>query len=316
MKFNDTFPSARPFKTLLCSTSNKGRLQKLICRHLTDLAQSVHAEIVYSVGSDCTNLSTQELMPYYSFSQSEADTILFSAYAVLRDSGYSGPVVINSADTDTYVTAAAISQKLPGLLCIKRKQETILCRNLVSEEMADCIVPLHCLTGCDANSGLYGKGKLSVYDKVAKSAEAREQLSKCGNSFDIEEEEIEELFEFTRHVIYGYKMSRTMGTARAAKWKAMKNKSFIRLPPDVYSLRQHCFRANYLAYLVYQPSLKDHPSSPLGHGWELASGRCHPVCHTRPTLPTHLPEPELSEDSEEDENDEDNDNDEDSWVPL
>ena len=83
MKFNDTFPSARAFKTLLCSTSNKGRLQKLIRRHMTDLAQSVHAEIVYSVGSDCTNLSTQESMPDYSFSQSEADTILFSAYAVL-----------------------------------------------------------------------------------------------------------------------------------------------------------------------------------------------------------------------------------------
>ena len=46
--------------------------------------------------------------------------------------GYSGPIV---ADTDSY---APISQKLPGLLCKKRKQETILCRNLVPEEMADC----------------------------------------------------------------------------------------------------------------------------------------------------------------------------------
>ena len=32
--------------------------------------------------------------------------------------------------------------------------------------------------------------KLSVYDKVAKSAEARQQLSNCGNSLDIEEEAI------------------------------------------------------------------------------------------------------------------------------
>ena len=82
-------------------------------------------------------------MPDYSFSQSEADTILISAYAVLFTVG---PVVIDSAETDIYV-AAAISQKLPGLLCIKRKQATILCHNLVPEEMADCIVPLHCLTG-------------------------------------------------------------------------------------------------------------------------------------------------------------------------
>ena len=79
-------------------------------------------------------------MPDYSCSQSDADTIFISA---LRCIGYgSGPVVIDSADTDIYVAAAAISQKLPGLLCIKRKQEIILCRNLVPEEMADCIVPL------------------------------------------------------------------------------------------------------------------------------------------------------------------------------
>ena len=136
-----------------------------------------------------------------------------------------------------------------------------------------------------------------MYDKVAKSAEARQQLSKCGNSLDIEEEAIEELFEFTCLVIYGDKVSRTMGTGRAAKWK---KKSFIRLPPDVDSLRQHCLRANYLAYLLHYPSLKDHPS-PLGYGWELASGHCHPVRHSRPALPTHLPECELSEDSEEDE---------------
>ena len=38
----------------LCGTNNKGRL---ICKHLT---QSAEAEIVYSVGSDCTNLSTRE----------------------------------------------------------------------------------------------------------------------------------------------------------------------------------------------------------------------------------------------------------------
>ena len=90
-----------------------------------------------SVLSIMTKLSTLLVLtalttPDYSFIQSEADTILFSAYAVLRDSSYSGPIV---ADTDTYMAAAPISQKLPGLLCIK---ETILCRDLVPEEMADC----------------------------------------------------------------------------------------------------------------------------------------------------------------------------------
>ena len=87
----------------------------------------------------------------------------------------------------------------------------------------------------------------------------------------LKRKQLRSCFEFTCLVIYGDKVSRTMGTARAAKWKAMKKKSFIPLPPDVDSLYQHCLRANYFAYLVHYPSLKDHPS-PLGHGWELASG--------------------------------------------
>ena len=77
---------------------------------------SADAEIVYSVGSDCTNLSTQESMPDYSFSQSA------HSHFCIRCNVYSGPVVIDSADTDIYVAAAAISQKLPGLLCIRESR--------------------------------------------------------------------------------------------------------------------------------------------------------------------------------------------------
>ena len=177
MKLGDTFPSARAFNTLLCSVSNKGQLQKLICSYLTDFAQTVDAEIVYSVGSHCTNLSTQQLMPNYCFDQPEADTILFSTYAVLRESGYSGPVVIDAADTDVYVAAALTSKQLPGILYIMKKYEIVACSVLVTDEMADCIVQLHCMTEYDANSGFFGKGKKSVYDKVARSHVARQQLT-------------------------------------------------------------------------------------------------------------------------------------------
>ena len=103
------------------------------------------------------------------------------------------------------------------------------------------------MTGCDTNSGFCGKGKKSVFDQVAKSYVARRQLSRCGESLDLEEEVVEE---FTRHVIYGDNKSSTMAEARAAKWKRMKNKPFIRRPPDADSLRQHCLLANYMAYLM------------------------------------------------------------------
>ena len=86
-----------------------------------------------------------------------------------------------------------------------------------------------------------------------------------------------------------------------------EEKNIHPLPQDSDSLRQHCIRANYLAYLVRHPFTKHHPS-PLGHGWELVDGRCRPVRHTRPALPTHLPVLEPAEDSDEENSDEgDND---------
>ena len=118
-------------------------------------------------------------MQNYSFDQSAADTILFSIYGLLRDSGCSDPVVIDAADTDAYVSAAVISQQVPGKLCIKRKEALFSCKDMVTDEITDCVVQLHCMTGCNANSGFYGKGKMSLYVKVAKSHIERQQLSWC-----------------------------------------------------------------------------------------------------------------------------------------
>ena len=68
-------------------------LNKASC---TDRAQSVDAESMYLVGSHCTKVSTQQPMQNDNFDQSEPDTVFFSAYAVLRESGYN---VIDTADT-------------------------------------------------------------------------------------------------------------------------------------------------------------------------------------------------------------------------
>jgi len=170
-----------------------------------------------------------------SFDQSEADTIIFSFYAVLRESGYTGPVVIDATDTDVYIAAAYISHQLPGMLSIKRKQETILCHSLMSEDMARCIVPIY-ITGCDANSNFYAKGKSLAYDKVTRSVAKQQTLLKCGNSLDVDEDIIDKLLKFTCNVIYGDNKSSFMVEARVDKWKTMKKEVFS---PDSDCLHQH-----------------------------------------------------------------------------
>ena len=69
------------------------------------------------------------------------------------------------------------------------------------------------MTGCDANSGFYGRGKKLVYGQVAKNPVARRQLSWCGEILYLEEEVVEQLFEFTIHVTYDDNKSSTIAEA-------------------------------------------------------------------------------------------------------
>ena len=76
-------------------------------------------------------------------------------------------VLLSLMPLTVYVAAAYISRQVPGMLCIQKNTKTVSCRDLVTDDMADCIVQLRCMTGCDANSGFYGKDKKSQYDRVS-----------------------------------------------------------------------------------------------------------------------------------------------------
>ena len=153
MKAGDAFPSAREFKTIMCSSGNKKRLQSMIKAQLTDIAQSIKQEVLYSVGEECTSLSSGTSLNELSFSQCEADTIMLSIYVTLRSQGIDDPFVIDAADTDVYVQAAAISHEIPGILYIRKKNELLLCKSMCSDQnVAKCLIPFHVMTGCDSNS--------------------------------------------------------------------------------------------------------------------------------------------------------------------
>ncbi|XP_028404399.1 uncharacterized protein LOC114527028 [Dendronephthya gigantea] len=289
IKLGDKFPSAKKFQTFLCSSGNKKRLQNLIKSYLSKVAQSLHQVFIYSVGKECTNVSSAVVLQDLSFDQCEADTIILSVYAALRASGNNDPVVIDAADTDVYVQAAAVSREFSGILCVKKKQKLLCCRAMCdNEEIAKCLIPFHVMTGCDSNSCFYGHGKATIYAKLVKNAEARKLLAKCGMNLPLAADVLDDLISFIIRFVYGDTHSSSLDMSRAAKWKAQKKKSLRRLPPDLDSLKQHIMRANYLSYIQRHPEEKTHPS-PIGHGWELVNGRCKPVRHTQPSLPVSLP---------------------------
>ena len=69
------------------------------------------------------------------------------------------PVIIDTEDTDNYVQAAYVANKVNGILLLKQKNRLIDAKCLIGSDMTDCIVPLHAITGCDQTSGFYGIGK-------------------------------------------------------------------------------------------------------------------------------------------------------------
>ena len=125
MKMEDAFPSTAKFSKILCSNSNKMRLQKLVERHLIEKSNDVNPEIIYSVGTQCTNLTTQQQNQDLCCDQSEADSIVISIYAIQRNSGYTRPVLIDAADTDVYIAASFASHQFPGDLLMKKTEELL-----------------------------------------------------------------------------------------------------------------------------------------------------------------------------------------------
>ena len=206
----------------------------------------------------------------------------------LRSQGIDDPFVIDAADTDVYVQAAAISHEIPGILCIRKKNELLSCKSMCSDQnVAKCLIPFHVMTGCDSNSCFYGHGKLSLFERMAKSAEARSLLLKCGESLQLSDDALNDLKIYVLRYVYGDVRSSSLDLLRAEKWRCQKKKSLMRLPPDDDCLKQHITRANFLAYIQRHPELRDHPS-PVGYGWTLVNGRCRPVRLTQQALPPEL----------------------------
>lgn len=298
-KPKDRFPGAAEFSELMVNSGNKVRLQKLVKDELEKQVGQVQGDIIYCEGEVSTNLSTGVANGDYVFKHPEADTMLLSAYAKVRTTNYTGPLVLDCGDTDVFVQAAYVSNQIRGDLLIKHKNAFINCRDMLSEEVADIIIPLHVITGSDHTSGFYGHGKKKVLEKVMVVAEARELLGRVGESLELKDEVRADMKTFVLSIIYGERAGVTCGQARASKWHKLKKKCTIRLPPDEDSLDRHVERTNYITYCQLHYNLQEHPS-PIGHGWELVNGKCRPVRHTLPPLPQQLTSHDCSDESSSD----------------
>ena len=57
------------------------------------------------------------------------------------------------------------------------------------------------MTGCNATSGFYGKGKAKLFDKVRKSDRAKEQLEHLGENEILAEECTQDFSQFIIEIV-------------------------------------------------------------------------------------------------------------------
>ena len=85
--------------------------------------------------------------------------------------------MLDVKNTDVYTGAAHAGHIQPGNLLVKREYRNIDYKKLVDENMVHCIVPLHVITGCDPESGFYGKCKSKLFETVRKDREHKHNFS-------------------------------------------------------------------------------------------------------------------------------------------
>ena len=200
----------------MANSGNKVRLQKLVMEHMKTLVSRFRGSIIYCEGETSTNLSTDVVSTDFGFKHLKADTMLISAYAKLMADNNKEVVIPDSQDTDVYVQAAYVSHQLQGNLLINHK-EYISCSAMISEDIANIIIPLHVITGSDHTSAFFGHGKKNVLQKVISDPEVRKLLQQVGERLELRDEVKAAMKIFVLHTMYTENAGVTCGQARASK---------------------------------------------------------------------------------------------------
>ena len=270
----------------MCSSGNQKRLQTMIKAELTDIAQSIKQELLYSVGEECTSLSfgtSPDECPSVSM------TLTPSCSSAMSPSDHKQLSIILSSTLPTRTCTCrqlpSHTRSLASYIYIRQKNELLLCKSMCSDQnVAKCLIPFHVMTGCGSNSCFYGHtANCHSLRECWKSAEARSLLLKCGESFQLNDIALNDLKIDVMRYVYGHVHGFSFDMLRAEKWRCQKKKSLMRLLPDDDCLKQNITRANFLAYIQRHPELRDHPSH-VSYGWTLVNGCCRPVCHIQQAL--------------------------------
>ena len=247
-----------------------------------DVAVLNGVSIVMTHGQECHSLSplggtlhVQEVPQLSNCTHEEADTRMF-LHAIFVANTCDSNIVIRSPDTDVLVIGIALESDIASsrLYFHTGRDENVrtidlhAIRQHLGDDITNALIGLHCFTGCDSVSAIYGKGKAKPLKLVRQNPTFCSAFQALGESFIVSEEMVTALEAFVC-ALYGQKGCLQVNEARYVLFSSASREENS-MPPNRDSLFKHVQRANFQA-AIYKRSLAQRPSipSPVGQGWKM-----------------------------------------------
>ena len=161
-----------------------------------------------------------------------------------------GNVLIIADDTDVF--ALLVYHSLSEMnLSMKTKSQTIDIRraqNALGQQMCQCILFAHAMSGCDTTSAFFGIGKTKAMKIIQKSEDLQKMVQVFGDDH-LSVDEISKIGESFILQLYGGK-SLTQDSLRESYFKSSKYTSPERMPPtsraQLFPFTKSAFTSKYM----------------------------------------------------------------------
>jgi len=294
----------RDFAAFLMDSDNKRSLIDFICCQWQSPAYAgrLNGRNIYAVSKEhCTHLYSENgnsvnasAVDDLQSSQEKADTriVLHCMYAA-NNSSSDEALVVRSPDTDVFVILIHYCSRINRQIFFdtgtgnnRRLIDVNKIASALGSDVTAALPAFHAFTGCDTVSAFFGKGKKRPFAMMRKATNHIHTFHLVGNSAVDLSSDVENSLEQFVCAMYGYPRSRNTGDVRYHMFQSRYGLQLSQLlpsssttgmdlsllPPALGSLRCHCKRANYQAYIwthahISNPQLP----SPIGCGWKLST---------------------------------------------
>ena len=289
-------PSAKDWPSFLQNAENKINLISFLANYYkkSDVRASLEIPLIITEGNHTWKITRDSVQDIFECNHVEADTRV-----VLHASESLNPVRVVASDTDilllqvyTY-SQVRMSHSNDGFAWyMKIDSERFVNVSLIYDfygyDICNAILAFHSLTGFDTTSYPFGCGKVKPFKKMLKQKKF-DLIEHFGLASCNSDDDFDEPLKFFQTIVYNGNELESLLQTRIAMYDKQREKSSLRLIPDISSCVQHVKRAwlQTNTWVQCMERMICH-ADPKNYGWQQTENGLKPIWFICPQLPPSL----------------------------